>query len=623
MPRWLATSVICLLFLTSALSATTYEREALSLPYGVDVSVLSNSGTVYYTRIGQLVALDTRTKTKRVFDIGTSVSSSSVPDVNAAEQVLLSGPERSFLWSEGQALIPVPGGSFRTNIHGDTIYRPASAVSDCYWNHITGAVDIGVPPFRDQTVATALNDHGQVVGVTLTVPYLSLGFIWDIQSGLRELPPVPGYEGSSATDINNHGSVVGYYYYSYYNLLMERVTVTRGFLMDAQGTHDLGSGAPVMMTDGGYVLIQSGTQLFVWDEEHGRLPLPRPATTYQSVGALSINADGDVLGVGSPKTGYPDYFIWRRTLPIPTQPVVVDAGQFTEDLTALSVSWSSSVSEGQIIEYQYAVSRSPGGAQYETVKDWTSAGTATSTTVADLALVPGTRYYVYVKAKNTRNVWSEAGRSDGIVAVNHVCQTPGEAKLQADGVVVAITTAITTGRAGELAYLEDTARSSGIGVLGDVPSEGTLVSSCGSLTTTADGERCITLVDNATTDTTAPVLPLNLVIRDAISQPLAFDQATGAGQRGITDPAPYGLSTTGLLVQLTATVTDMDANFVFINDGSLTYATGVRVLRGKEPGTLGIGSVVSVTGVSSMRKSGSVYQFLLKPRYTSDWQIIN
>ena len=616
MPRWLATPAICLLFLTSALYATTYEFQGLNRPYGAYLSVLSNSGTAYGTGgtgPSQLTAIDTQTNTWRGFDTG--VSPGFVRDVNADEQVLFDSSEGSFLWSEGQALIPVPQYSFCTNIHGDTIYRPVPAVSSYYWNHITGAVDIGIPPFRDNTEATALNDHGQVVGAT-SIGQRQIGFIWDIQSGLRELPPVPGYDASRAVDINNDGEVVGFYW-------LESTGLSRAFLMDAQGTHDLGSGVPVMTTDTGYVLIALGNALFVWDEEHGRLPLPMPATTYQYVYGLSINANGDVLGRCSPKIGSDDYFIWRRTLPIPTQPVVVDAGQFTEDLTALSVSWSSSVSEGQIIEYQYAVSRSPSGAQYETVKDWTAAGTATSITITDLALVPGTRYYVYVKAKNTQDNWSEAGRSDGIVAVNHVCQTPGEAKLQADGVVVAITSAITTGRAGQMAYLEDTARSSGIGVLGNVPSEGTLFSLYGSLTTTADGERCITLGGNENNDTTATVLPLNLVIRDAISQPLAFNQATGAGQRGITDPAPYGLSTTGLLIQLTATVTDMDANFVFINDGSLTYATGVRVLRGMEPGALGIGSVVSVTGVSSMRKSGSVYQFILKPRHTSDWQIIN
>jgi len=51
------------------------------------------------------------------------------------------------------------------------------------------------------------------------------------------------------------------------------------------------------------------------------------------------------------------------------------------------------------------------------VEGWTSAGIETSVSRDDLTLVPGTIYYVSVKARNPSQRWSEIGVSQGIEVI--------------------------------------------------------------------------------------------------------------------------------------------------------------------------------------------------------------
>ena len=72
-----------------------------------------------------------------------------------------------------------------------------------YWSIETGMIDVFS---GTNAVATALNDHGQVVGTSFGADSRNHAFLWTQSSGIVDL----GF--SSASDINNAGQVVGLQY---------------------------------------------------------------------------------------------------------------------------------------------------------------------------------------------------------------------------------------------------------------------------------------------------------------------------------------------------------------------------------------------------------------------------
>jgi probable HAF family extracellular repeat protein len=72
------------------------------------------------------------------------------------------------------------------------------------------AVDLGRPAdFTYSTVATAVNNHGVVVGYVQQTGYQA--FVWRPETGMVLLPPAPGGEfGNTAIDINDNGDILGY-----------------------------------------------------------------------------------------------------------------------------------------------------------------------------------------------------------------------------------------------------------------------------------------------------------------------------------------------------------------------------------------------------------------------------
>jgi subtilisin family serine protease len=95
----------------------------------------------------------------------------------------------------------------------------------------------------------------------------------------------------------------------------------------------------------------------------------------------------------------------------PTTPVVTDDGDYTNSTTTLHATWSATDPESGIVEYQFRIGTTPGGGQ---VVGWTSVGTATEVTRSGLHLTNGATYYFSVKARNSGDVWSAVGTSDGI-----------------------------------------------------------------------------------------------------------------------------------------------------------------------------------------------------------------
>ena len=96
---------------------------------------------------------------------------------------------------------------------------------------------------------------------------------------------------------------------------------------------------------------------------------------------------------------------------LPTTPTVTDGGAFAASASELAGTWSSADAESGIVLYEYAVGTSLGATD---VRDWTSAGDATSMTIGSLALLDGMTYFIGVRATNGAGAKSEVGNSDGI-----------------------------------------------------------------------------------------------------------------------------------------------------------------------------------------------------------------
>jgi len=96
---------------------------------------------------------------------------------------------------------------------------------------------------------------------------------------------------------------------------------------------------------------------------------------------------------------------------IPPDPPVVTAPSFVSN--TISVAWSKPVGAYNVAEYQYALGTTPGG---NDVIDWTSNGLERSVVISGISLQSGADYYVSVKARSDRGLWSEPGVSSPIRA---------------------------------------------------------------------------------------------------------------------------------------------------------------------------------------------------------------
>lgn len=77
-----------------------------------------------------------------------------------------------------------------------------------FWTKTGGMRDLGVLPGGDYSVASAINDSGQVVGTSNTRNGMQ-AFLWTSANGLTRLPSLSGTVASSAYAINNFGQIAG------------------------------------------------------------------------------------------------------------------------------------------------------------------------------------------------------------------------------------------------------------------------------------------------------------------------------------------------------------------------------------------------------------------------------
>lgn len=306
----------------------------------------------------------------------------------------------------------------------------------------------------------------------------------------------------------------------------------------------------------------------------------------------------------------------------PTRPVVRD-DVFTVSLSELHASWSSSDPESAIVEYQYAIGTTVGGAE---IVNWTSVGPATEVTRTGLTLNTGAKYYFSVKARNELDLWSEVGTSQGVYVVTTT--TIQEALRKPNGTLVGITGVVTAGTNNftNIFVVENPDRSCAIKVnrgsnAGIVAQPGNRVRAAGKLNLPAR-EREREIYD--------PVVAIE-VVNDVVPGALFMPNRSLGGadyspySPGLTDGV--GTYNLGLLVTICGRVTKRDtaAKYFYVDDGSrLTDGssyTGVRVFYGATAGSVDCpleGSYVVVTGISGARYVGGKYVRQLRLRSGAD-----
>lgn len=178
-----------------------------------------------------------------------------------------------------------------------------------------------LPPFPGgfNSYAAAANNHGQIVGwaengvhdSTCDPSFQVLQFravIWQPDGTMQELPPLPGDSTSAATAINDRGQVVGIS--GACGIAVGSVSAAHAVIWNNGIPTDLGNiggnawNTPAAINNQGVVVgfanRAPGTartfQAFIWTSATGMQPLPVPATTIRSE-ALGINDKGQVAGL--------------------------------------------------------------------------------------------------------------------------------------------------------------------------------------------------------------------------------------------------------------------------------------------------------------------------------------
>jgi probable HAF family extracellular repeat protein len=127
----------------------------------------------------------------------------------------LDEPGHPFFWSPTTGMMDLGtfGCDFTPSYAHDMNDRDEIVGISCgrafYWSASTGMIDIGGFSNDGYASANAINNVGQIVGVSRTARGDVHAFLWTLSGGMRDLGTLSGIGESRAYDINNLGQIVG------------------------------------------------------------------------------------------------------------------------------------------------------------------------------------------------------------------------------------------------------------------------------------------------------------------------------------------------------------------------------------------------------------------------------
>jgi probable HAF family extracellular repeat protein len=197
------------------------------------------------------------------------------------------------------------------------------------WSAKTGMQDLGTLG-GTISYATAVNDHGTVVGYSFTAEGAEHAFLWTAETGMQDLG-IPGdgfYNGSIARSINNRGEISGQLANSSGAEASFYWSATTGFIVLAQGLSE-GQGMNDLGALTGTELKGPVVQAYLWYPSRGRLiGLGLLPGGIQSSG-YDVNNLGNVAGYAVTGSGDIHAIYWNPTTGM-LDLGVLSAGDFGE-----------------------------------------------------------------------------------------------------------------------------------------------------------------------------------------------------------------------------------------------------------------------------------------------------
>lgn len=191
--------------------------------------------------------------------------------------------------------------------------------------------------------AGKINNHGQVVGGSLTASGDYHGFFWTAEGGMIDLGTLGGSE-SNAYGINDQGQVVGYsqtasgdshaFLWTTAGGMVDLGTLDNGDYSVAEGINELGQIIGISTTIPGDPYedpaVAYSAHVVLWTTEGGMIDLWTIGESYSE--PLDINNAGQVVGWSSTASGDSHAFLWT------SEGGMIDLG--TLDNGTYSIAWA-------------------------------------------------------------------------------------------------------------------------------------------------------------------------------------------------------------------------------------------------------------------------------------------